>query len=248
MAWTNVPTFTVGQVLTAATMNNMRVNATIGHTICTSSSRPASPDTGMMIYETDTGYTRVYDGSLWRQASPAPTVTSLPASPVDGDEIVYVADATYGMRWHFKYRSASSSSYKWEFIGGAPLRYDGGYGWTWGMWVACSSLSHQATGVSLTVPLAGDYDMTGSAISYNAAGDSLHSIALYRTSYGTVNWNYTEAAHYGYTTYQAATMVAHRTLTLAASENVKLTMAVSNASYPGYFYGMTMYAYPVRVG
>lgn len=65
MPWTNVPTFTVGQVLTAATMNNMRVNATIGHTICTSSSRPAAPDTGQMIYETDTGLAYVYSGSAW---------------------------------------------------------------------------------------------------------------------------------------------------------------------------------------
>lgn len=249
MAWTNIPTFTVGQVLTSSTMNAMRSNANIGHLVCTSTSRPAGPDTGSMIYETDTGYTRIYDGSLWRQASPAPTVTSLPASPVDGDEVVYTAEATNGIRWRFKYRAASASSYKWEFVGGAPLRYDGGYGWTWGSWVACNSITHQATGVSLTVPFAGDYDMTGSAISYNAAGDSLHSIALYRTSYGAgLSWNYTEAAHYGQLTYQAATMVAHRTLTLTASENVKLTMAVSNVSYTGYFYGMTMYAYPVRVG
>jgi hypothetical protein len=166
---------------------------------------------------------------------------------VDGDEVVYTADATVGIRWRFKYRTASASSYKWEFVGGSQLAYDGGYGWTWGTWVACSSLSHQATGVSLTVPLAGDYDVTASAISYNQAGDSLHSIAIYRTSYGTLNWNYTEAAHYGYTSYQAATNVAHRRLTLTASENIKLTMAVSNASNPGVFYGMTMYAYPVRV-
>jgi hypothetical protein len=67
MAWTNIPTFTVGQVLTAATMNNMRVNATIGHTICTSSSRPAGVDTGTMIYETDTQRVLVYSGTAWQQ-------------------------------------------------------------------------------------------------------------------------------------------------------------------------------------
>lgn len=248
MAWTNVPTFTVGQVLTSTVMNQMRVNANIGHLVCTSTSRPASPDTGSMIYETDTGYTRVYDGSLWRQASPAPTVTSLPASPVDGDEIVYVADATNGLRWHFKYRSASASSYKWEFVGGASLRYENGGGSTWGGWTACSSITYVATGANITVPLAGDYDMSGSAISYNAATDSLHAIMIYRNSYGSVGWTASDASHYGYTSYQAATLFGRRTLTLAASENVKLAMAVSNSSYPGYFYNFNLWATPVRVG
>ena len=69
MPLTNIPTFTVGQVLTSATMNNMRVNATIGHTICTSSSRPAAPDTGTMIYETDTARMLVWNGSAWRVVS-----------------------------------------------------------------------------------------------------------------------------------------------------------------------------------
>jgi hypothetical protein len=65
MAWTNIPAFTVGQVLTAATMNNVRANANIGHLVCTSSTRPASPDTGAMIYETDTALVYVYSGSAW---------------------------------------------------------------------------------------------------------------------------------------------------------------------------------------
>ena len=67
MPWTNIPTFTVGQVLTSSTMNAMRSNATIGHTICTSSSRPAAPDTGTMIYETDTQRVLVYSGTAWQQ-------------------------------------------------------------------------------------------------------------------------------------------------------------------------------------
>lgn len=71
-----MPTFTVGQVLTAATMNNMRVNATIGHTICTSSSRPAAPDTGQMIYETDTLSFQVWNGTYWSQVWPQQFVTA----------------------------------------------------------------------------------------------------------------------------------------------------------------------------
>ena len=65
MAWTDVPDFSVGQVLTSARMNQMRNNANIGHRVCTSTTRPSSPDTGSMIYETDTALLYVYSGSAW---------------------------------------------------------------------------------------------------------------------------------------------------------------------------------------
>jgi hypothetical protein len=109
-----------------------------------------------MIYETDTGYTRVWDGSLWRQASPAPTVTSLPASPVDGDEVVYTADGTNGVSWRLRYRSASASSYKWEFVGGASLAStvltEQALGAT-----AVAYIDLSTVGPQITAPLAGDY-------------------------------------------------------------------------------------------
>lgn len=38
--------------------------------VCTSSTRPASPFTGQVIYETDTGYLRVWDGAAWDYFSP----------------------------------------------------------------------------------------------------------------------------------------------------------------------------------
>lgn len=52
----------------------------------------------------------------------APLVTSLPSAPIDGQEIRYVADATNGIIWNLRYRAASSSAYKWEFIGGPAYR------------------------------------------------------------------------------------------------------------------------------
>jgi microcystin-dependent protein len=43
-----------------------------GHIVCTSSTRPTSPSTGTMIYETDTGFIVIYNGSGWiRMMSPA---------------------------------------------------------------------------------------------------------------------------------------------------------------------------------
>lgn len=65
MAWTDITAFTGGQVLTSTVMNQMRVNERIGHIVCTSSTRPASPDTGTMIYESDTALVYVYSGSAW---------------------------------------------------------------------------------------------------------------------------------------------------------------------------------------
>ena len=65
MPWTDIPSFTGGQVLTAATMNQMRANERIGHIVCTSSTRPASPDEGTMIYESDTDKVYVWNGSAW---------------------------------------------------------------------------------------------------------------------------------------------------------------------------------------
>jgi hypothetical protein len=50
-----------------------------------------------------------------------PTVTALPASPVDGQQIYYLADATNGIVWHLRYRASSSSAHKWEHVGGGEV-------------------------------------------------------------------------------------------------------------------------------
>ena len=76
MPWTDITAFTGGQVLTSTVMNQMRVNERIGHIVCTSSTRPASPETGAMIYESDTGRILVYSGTAW--VSPA-SVNAPPA-------------------------------------------------------------------------------------------------------------------------------------------------------------------------
>jgi hypothetical protein len=81
-------------------------------------------------------------------------VTSLPSTPADGTEVYYAADATNGVIWHLRYRSSSSSSYKWEFIGGSPLWHEIATNET------CNSTTFvdlATVGPSVTVPLAGDY-------------------------------------------------------------------------------------------
>jgi hypothetical protein len=81
-------------------------------------------------------------------------VTSLPGSPVDAQEVYYVADATNGVIWHLRYNAGSASAYKWEFVGGPNLYAEV----QTGEGTASATFADLATvGPSITVPLAGDY-------------------------------------------------------------------------------------------
>jgi hypothetical protein len=83
-------------------------------------------------------------------------VASLPLAPVDGQEVYYLADATNGIVWHLKYRAASASAYKWEFVGGSALSSEVEIDQT----IASAVYGDLATvGPSVTLPLAGDYDV-----------------------------------------------------------------------------------------
>lgn len=81
-------------------------------------------------------------------------VTSLPGSPADGQEVFYVADATNGVTWHLRYRSASASTYKWEFVGGSELIAEVSASET----TTSGAYTNLATvGPEIIAPLAGDY-------------------------------------------------------------------------------------------
>lgn len=114
------------------------------------------------------------DTVLW----PA-TVTSLPGSPVDGQEVYYVADAAAGVTWHLRYRAAAPGAYKWEFVGGSPLMAEAEAE----LANAVSPGSYQLLdggAPSLTVPLAGDYLVTvGSRMGNSAAGNVMHHAAQF---------------------------------------------------------------------
>lgn len=83
--------------------------------------------------------------------------TALPTSPADQQSFYYIADATNGIVWHLRYRSASSSSYKWEYVGGPPLTAE----ITGEQTTTSTSYTDLATaGPSVTLPLGGDYIVT----------------------------------------------------------------------------------------
>lgn len=104
----------------------------------------------------------------------ATLVTSLPGSPYDGQIIMYqsAAMATDGIIWRFRYRAASASAYKWEFIGGAPLASTGGGG---NVSTANNATFADPAGgtASVTVPVAGDYTTAyGARCVNNSSGNT----------------------------------------------------------------------------
>ena len=91
-----------------------------------------------------------------------------PGSPLDGDEWICPADATNGVMWKFRYRAASSSAYKWEFVGGAPLQAADDTTSA----RSSATLGDPTTGTigpSVTVSRAGDYSVSAYA-TLSAAG------------------------------------------------------------------------------
>jgi hypothetical protein len=113
--------------------------------------------------------TNILDGTIdtgdLKDKTPAkPTLeTSLPASPADGQEIYYVANAVDSIIWHFRYRAAArSGSGAWEFIGGSRLASEvfGPGTTTIGASGAFTYVNFSVARPALTVPLKGIYDVS----------------------------------------------------------------------------------------
>jgi len=101
--------------------------------------------------------------------------TTLPASPADGQEAILVdslTNPTY--QWRFRYNAGSSSPYKWEFIGGAPLHADVFADETW----TPTSAWTDTTGPRIVLPRAGDYHATGGSIQMTNVQDT-HYMGLF---------------------------------------------------------------------
>ena len=136
----------------------------------------------------------------WTLLNAAPYGTTLPASPVDGQEAVLVDSTTNpSYQWRLRYNAGSTSTYKWGFIGGAPF-------------IAITTTASPAGGAwttvaSFTCPRAGIYAIAGSvtgthaaagnvaagigkngAISYQAAGTTTGAGAQYAATYQANNF------------------------------------------------------------
>jgi hypothetical protein len=122
------------------------------------------------------------DGSLYWKAESGggstSAVTALPGSPSDGDEVLFMDSLTVPTyTWHLRYISGKASN-KWQFIGGSPM-------------VAAVTASEATTstsyanlttsGPSLTLPVAGDYQITYGAM-INGGSDNAQPVASFATS------------------------------------------------------------------
>jgi len=97
-------------------------------------------------------------------APAGPTVCTyglaLPSSPADGQEHVLVDSLTAPTyQWRFRYNAGSSSAYKWEFVGGAPLRVASAASQS----ISSTSPVSFSPAVSATLARAGEYRVTISA-------------------------------------------------------------------------------------
>jgi hypothetical protein len=105
-------------------------------------------------------------------------VTALPGTPYDGQEIFYLVSATNGIVWHLKYRAASASAYKWEYVGGQELRDFLANSESLGA-SNFNAYSNLATvGPQVTVPLAGEYLQTMELEMFNDGGVSSSNVNI----------------------------------------------------------------------
>lgn len=115
--------------------------------------------------------------------SPEATVTSLPGSPVDGQEVYYLADSANGVVWHLKYRSAGTT-YKWEYVGGSALYSAPGMVGSPGG-VGGTGYTTMGSAPSIAVPIAGSYECYLQCGVMNDGGSSTSMLKVSYTRGGT---------------------------------------------------------------
>jgi hypothetical protein len=99
------------------------------------------------------------DPTLWGAAQISkPTYgTTLPGSPVDGQEAILVDSTTNPTyQWRFRYNVGSTSPYKWEFVGGTDAYAEVNTAETTS--ASTTWLDLATVGPRIIVPRAGDYD------------------------------------------------------------------------------------------
>jgi hypothetical protein len=83
--------------------------------VCTSTTRPTNPYTGQIIYETDTGYLRVWDGSAWDYF--LPKQDGIPGSYTDYSSSQTFSGFTKGNATVFsKYTQVGKLVHFWGYV------------------------------------------------------------------------------------------------------------------------------------
>src|SRR6516165_2193776 len=160
---------------------------------------------------------------------PAPALgygTTLPGSPVDGQEYVLVDSTTNpSYQWRFRYNASSTSAYKWEFVGGAPIVA----GPSGSITTSSTTAVVFTGGPDVVVPRPGDYDLVFGANAQNSSGFSgVYQLFLYSFVSGVnvaPNLIFTAVAQYN-----GGELVGGKSLTgVTAGAHVTLPVAVQVA-------------------
>lgn len=174
-----------------------------------------------------------------------PRVTSLPASPRHGQEILFET-GTAGVVWRLSYNALSASAYKWEYVGGPALAKTVE---TDEAVVSATYVDAATSGPSITVPLAGDYLIRfGSECYTNTAGAALFMYTAPKV--GAAATSDVDAV----VPYSAGFLQVHvpsRELpvkTLAAAAVLKLQYKTNDGTKTGQYRKRWLSALPVRVG
>jgi hypothetical protein len=178
-------------------------------------------------------------------AYPPPLVNTLPGSPYDGQEIYYfVAD---GIIWHLRYRAAITDSYKWEALG-APPPLAAEYVPQENL-AAVVTTYQSLSGPSVTIPLAGIYDIEFGGFGYNSQVIGTSTNVYMTVKLGTAAAADTESILIGAQGFFAwnAYRRIRRTLTAAASV-LQTQYRASNTGGTTTVGTRSINAYPVRVG
>lgn len=178
------------------------------------------------------------------------TVSTLPVSPYNGQVIQYQSAgmATDGVVWTLKYRSASASSFKWEYIGGSLLfsAVETDESTTSATYVDLTTV-----GPSVTIPLAGDYEITCGCYAWRSSTGAAQSYASLKvgatatSDNDKVTWSATPAQAVANQISEAGTRVFVKT-GLAAGTVLKLQYRSSAGT--AQFLNRWISVRPVRVG
>lgn len=174
-------------------------------------------------------------------------VTSLPANPVTGDTCVYTDNLTTPTyRWQLFYNGGSSSSFKWEVIGGDPLAASVDTSQS----TTSATFADMATvGPSVTAPLAGDYNVTQKAnIDIGTSNAGVTDVSIGGAAPGNTVATWMDVVNFGATPEISAHVVRTFKKTGAAAGNVFKMQYRRGTAGTAFFEGRRLELMPVRVG
>lgn len=178
-------------------------------------------------------------------SSPPQFVSTLPASPVSGQEIYYQASgsmAASGITWHLRYNASSSSAYKWEFLGGSRLvSQDNAQAGPAAP--SANTWFDVGTAISITAPLSGDYLIEASSSLYRDSSNTNMLLGIKNDTTEDAFSTYVYGPNSQWSSTSLSTVI-----TVASTKSVTLRYRTDQAATNFYRKGASLLVTPVRVG